>query len=136
MRNAHCRNWNKARNLKNVENETQTLFDLEYVEKHSKTWKMRNTHCRPYSSIYSDCVFSVSLPISRSYCVSFSFFSFSSYIAIFQVLQCTFLILHLFQCFSSCTRSNSVCVSFSVFFSFLAIFQVLQCALIIFHVFE
>ena len=26
----HCRTWNMARKLKNVENETQTLFDLEY----------------------------------------------------------------------------------------------------------
>ena len=52
MRNAHCRTWNMvrklknkenethklqdmdmARNLNNVENETQTLFDLEYGEK-------------------------------------------------------------------------------------------------------
>ena len=35
-----------ARNLKKVDNETQTLYDLEYGEKHSKTWKMRNAHCR------------------------------------------------------------------------------------------
>ena len=31
---------------KNMENETQRLYDLEYGEKHSKTWKMRNAHCR------------------------------------------------------------------------------------------
>ena len=37
-----------ARKLKNVENETQTLFDLEYGEKHSKMWKMRNTQCRTW----------------------------------------------------------------------------------------
>jgi hypothetical protein len=35
-----------TRKLKNVENETQTLFDLEYGEKNSKTWKMRNAHSR------------------------------------------------------------------------------------------
>jgi len=35
-----------ARELKNVENETQTLFDLEYSKKHSKAFKMRNIHCR------------------------------------------------------------------------------------------
>ena len=35
--------------LKNVENETQTLYDLEYGEKHLKTWKMRNAHCRTWS---------------------------------------------------------------------------------------
>ena len=29
---------------KNVENETQTLFYLEYGKKNSKTWKMRNAH--------------------------------------------------------------------------------------------
>ena len=39
MRHKHCMTWNMARKLKNVENETQTLFDLEYGEKHSKTWK-------------------------------------------------------------------------------------------------
>jgi hypothetical protein len=30
MRNAQCRTWKMTRKLKNVENETQTLFDLEY----------------------------------------------------------------------------------------------------------
>ena len=33
MRNTHCRNWIVARKLKNVENEMQTLYDLEYGEK-------------------------------------------------------------------------------------------------------
>ena len=33
MRNAHCRTWNMSRKLKNVENETQTLYNLEYGEK-------------------------------------------------------------------------------------------------------
>ena len=33
MRNPHRRTWNMARKLKNVENETQTLFDLEYGDK-------------------------------------------------------------------------------------------------------
>ena len=46
MINAHYRTWNMARKLKNVINETQTQFDLEYGEKHSKAWKMRNTHFR------------------------------------------------------------------------------------------
>ena len=39
MRNVHCRTWNMARNLKNVENETQTLSDLEYDEKNDKRGK-------------------------------------------------------------------------------------------------
>ena len=30
MRNAHCRTLNMARTLKNIENETQTLYDKEY----------------------------------------------------------------------------------------------------------
>ena len=34
-----------ARKMKYVKNETQTLFDLEYGEKHWKGWKMRNAHC-------------------------------------------------------------------------------------------
>ena len=32
-----------------MENETQTLFDLEYGEKHSETWKMRNAQCRTWN---------------------------------------------------------------------------------------
>ena len=34
MRNTHCRTWNMARKLKKVENETETLHDLEYGQKH------------------------------------------------------------------------------------------------------
>ena len=34
MRNIHCRTWILARKLKKVENETLTLYDLEYGEKH------------------------------------------------------------------------------------------------------
>ena len=49
MRQKHCLTCNMGRKLKNVENETQTLFGLEYGEKHSKTWKMRNAHCRTWS---------------------------------------------------------------------------------------
>jgi hypothetical protein len=41
--------WNMVRKLKNVENETQTLFDLENHKKYSKTWKNRNAHCRTWS---------------------------------------------------------------------------------------
>ena len=37
MRKTHCRTWIMARKLKNVENETQTQYDLEYGEKYSKT---------------------------------------------------------------------------------------------------
>ena len=34
MINVQCRAWHMARKLKNLENETQTVFDLEYGEKH------------------------------------------------------------------------------------------------------
>jgi hypothetical protein len=67
--NTHCRTWNIARNTEKLKKweihtlgtgllrenqqtrkiETQTLFHLEYGEKHSKTWKMRNTHWRTWS---------------------------------------------------------------------------------------
>ena len=40
-----------ARKLKNFENETHTPFNLEYGGKHSKTWKMRNAHCRTWSMV-------------------------------------------------------------------------------------
>ena len=48
MRNAHFRTWNKVRKQKNVINETQTLFHLEYSKKHSKKRKIRNEHCRTW----------------------------------------------------------------------------------------
>ena len=34
MRNTHSRTWIMARKLKNMDNETQTLYDLKYGEKH------------------------------------------------------------------------------------------------------
>ena len=72
---------------------------------------------------------------------------FFSFLAIIQVLQWSFLIVHIFQCFSPYSSSYSVCVSFSPFFSFsfflflflflfcfvFAILQVLQC---VFHTFQ
>ena len=72
MRNKNYRTWNMARNseilktekyismiclmakkknLKNVENETQTLYDLEYGKKQWKTWKIRNSHCRTWNMV-------------------------------------------------------------------------------------
>ena len=35
-----------GRKLKNMDKETQTVYDLEYGEKPLKTWKMTNAHCR------------------------------------------------------------------------------------------
>ena len=39
MRNAHCRTWNMARKLKNMENEKHTLQGVEYAEKTVKWGK-------------------------------------------------------------------------------------------------
>ena len=39
MISANFRTWNMARELKNVKNETKTLFDLEYGEKTEKRGK-------------------------------------------------------------------------------------------------
>jgi hypothetical protein len=33
MKNVHCRTWNMARKLKNIENEKQTQYDLEHGKK-------------------------------------------------------------------------------------------------------
>ena len=33
-----------ARKLKKLESNRKTLQDLEYCEKHSKTWRIRNAH--------------------------------------------------------------------------------------------
>ena len=46
---------------------------------------------------------------------------FFSVLTMFQVLQCAFLIFHVFHFFSPCSRSYSVCVSFYMIFNFLAI---------------
>ena len=48
MRKTHYKNWSMARQLKNEEQETQTL---EYGEKHSKTCKMTNARCRTWSVV-------------------------------------------------------------------------------------
>ena len=88
-------------------------------------------------------------------CIS-HFSSFSQFLAIFQVLQCVFLIFHLFQFshyiiinkvsislfpkFFSVSRHipcPTVCIShFSRFSVFLDVFQILQCRCFIFHVFQ
>ena len=39
MKQKHSFTWNVARKLKNVEDETQTLYDLEYGEKIEKRGK-------------------------------------------------------------------------------------------------
>ena len=65
--------------------------------------------------------FSVSRHIpGPTVCIS-HFSRFSVFLAIFQVLQCAFLIFHVFQCFLPYSRSYSVSVSFSMFFSFFRI---------------
>jgi hypothetical protein len=43
MRNAQSMIWNMSRKLKNVENETNTLLDVEYGEKQWK--KVENEKC-------------------------------------------------------------------------------------------
>ncbi|SFW05753.1 Uncharacterised protein [Chlamydia abortus] len=74
----------------------------------------------------------------------FSFFTFFSdfvifqvvkWIAIFHVLQWTFLNFPPFSVFLAIFHVLKCVYSFSVIFSFLAIFQVLQWAFLIFHVF-
>jgi hypothetical protein len=44
MRNTHSRTWIMARKLKNMENETQTLFDLVGDKKQGKMWQIKNAH--------------------------------------------------------------------------------------------
>ena len=99
---------------------------------------------------------SVILPYSRSYIVHLTFSIIFSFLAIFQVILCAFLIFQHFQGFTlysmsysvsflfftffSLSRDNflsySVCFSFSMIFSFLTIHRVLQCAFLFFHIFQ
>ena len=39
MRNAHCRTWNMARNIQNMENEKCTMQDREYGKNREKREK-------------------------------------------------------------------------------------------------
>jgi hypothetical protein len=101
--------------------------------------------------------FSVFCPIPVPIVCISHFLCFSVFFVILQVLECAFLIFHVFQ-FSCPIPGPTVCVShfphFSVFltifqvlhcafllkicltiFSFLTIFQVLECMCLIFHVF-
>ena len=68
-----------------------------------------------------------------SYHVSFSFSTFFSFVAIFQVLECAIFIFHVFQCFSPYSRAYSVFVSFSMFVDFLDKIQ--DSTVCIFHIF-
>jgi len=90
-------------------------------------------------SVYSFPRFSVFSTYSSSCHVNFLFlsffFSFSSFIAIFQVLQCAFLIFHPFQFFLPYSRSYSVYLILHIL-QFFCICQVLQCSFLIFQVFQ
>jgi len=59
------------------------------------------------------------------FCLIFHIFQL---LAILQVLQCGFLICHVFECFSPYFSSYHVCFAFSMVFSFLAIHYVLRFA--------
>jgi len=109
-----------------------SLFTLFSVSRHIPG----PTVCAFHFPCFSVVFFFFFLPYSRSYSVRFSFSTFFSSLAIFQVLCCAFLIFHLLHCFWLYSMSNSVFVSFSTFFSFLYSFQIIDCAFHIFHVFQ
>ena len=60
--------------------------------------------------IYHFSCFQCFFPYSRNYHVSLFFFTFLSFLAIIQVLQCAFLTFQVIQCFSPYSMSNSICV--------------------------
>ena len=66
----------------------------------------------------------------------FIFQVFFSFLTLFQVLQCAFLMFNVIQYFSPYFTSYSVCFSLSMIFSYLTIFQVLQFTFLIFHIFQ
>ena len=99
------------------------------------------SHCfSPYSRSYNvHFSFSPFLSVScqfRLNSVVVSFPTFFSFLAIFQVLQCSCLIFHAIQ-FSCHNSGPRVFIShFSRFSLFFTIFQVIQCAFLIFHVIQ
>jgi hypothetical protein len=77
-------------------------------------------------------VFQCFFPYFMSYHVSFSWFSFVSFLILYQVLQSEFLLFQVGQ-FSRHIPGPTVCIShFSGFSVFLAIFHVLPCEFISF----
>ena len=85
---------------------------------------------------FSHFCLSIFSPYSWSYSMCVSFSTFFTFLALYQVLKCTFLIFHVFLCLLLYTRSCHVSFSFSLLVSFLTIFQVLQCAFLIFLIFH
>ena len=75
--------------------------------------------------IFIFCQFSRHIP-GPTVCVS-HFPGFLTFLAICQVLEFTFIIFHVFLCFSPYSRSYHVSFSISSFVSFLTILQVLRC---------
>ena len=71
-----------------------------------------------------------------SYHVSFSFSTFFSFVAIFQVLECAIFIFHVFQCFLPYSRSYSGHFSFFTLISDFVIFQIVRWMFLIFHDFQ
>ena len=89
-----------------------------------QVFKLFSPYSRTYSMHFSfSTLFSVPCHISHP-TVCFSHFPFIfSFFAILQLLQCAFLIFHVFQCLLPYYTSYSVCFSFSMIFSFLVIIQ-------------
>ena len=81
---------------------------------------------RPNRLVFFLHVFQCFSPYFMYYHVSFSFSSFVSFLAKFQVLECVCNIFHVFQ-FSHHNPGPTMCVSFYTFISFLSILQVLPC---------
>ena len=132
------------------------IFEVFHVPRHNPGPTVCISHFPEFSiflphSMTTVCIshfppFQCFLSYSRSYSVCVSFSTFFSFLAILHVLQCAFLIIHIFECFSpysrSCSvhfsfftffsvsrhtsRSNNVCVSFSNYFTFFAIIHVLH----------
>ena len=87
---------------------------------HFPNFSVYSSYSRSYRVHFSfSTLFNVFLPYSRSNNVCVSFFTFFIFLAVFQVLQCAFLIFHLFQCFLLYSMSNSVFILFFSLFSFL-----------------
>jgi len=86
--------------------------------------------CVTFNTFFSFCT---SIQILQ--CVFLILHVFSVFLTIFQVIQCLCLIFHVFR-FSRHNLGPTVCISnFSRFSLFLTIFQVLQCVFLILHVF-
>ena len=110
----------------------QTVF----VSHFPSFWLFLAINSSPTVCISQFLRFQCSSPYFTSYCLCFSFSIIYTFLTIFQVLQCAFLIFSLFTVSRHITPPTVHVYNFPWFSVNSTLFQVLQCAFLTFLVFQ